>query len=369
MIRRESYVYEGIQALRFIAAILVVVTHSTLYASSRLVDGLPVWSAGAAGVDIFFVISGFVMVVSSEHLNGRPDGASVFARNRLIRIVPLYWLVTTVKLIVLLLVPALAMNNQVDGFHVFSSYMFLPARSPAGELVPLLEIGWTLNFEMFFYAVFALALLLRVQPVSAAAVTFIGLSLLALFRQPDWPAVAFWCDVILLEFLAGMIVGRLALRGTRMQPHIALVVAVAGFCLLLSGWTFEHPMLRVVQWGLPATMIVAAVALSESWLHGRVPIVLKRLGDSSYSLYLIHPLVAPIPAALLARADVRVAWLSIFLSMACAVVASLVLYRLFERPVTRKLKEWLDSRRASTSVSGSDFEDTLSRRRTRHNAL
>ena len=138
--------YEGIQALRFVAALLVVLMHSTHYASERLLIDVPIFSNGGAGVDIFFVISGFVMVIASNPLINRPDGWRLFVARRLIRIVPLYWLLLSVKVLTILLFPALLRDSTFDPIAIISSYLFLPSYNNEGEIAPILYVGWSLNF-------------------------------------------------------------------------------------------------------------------------------------------------------------------------------------------------------------------------------
>ncbi len=123
----REYRYDGIQALRFVAALLVVFTHSTFYVGERLIPGFPVWSNGAAGVDIFFVISGFVMVISSQELLARADGWRIFMMRRIARIVPLYWIATSLKLVAVISVPSLAINAGLDPWQCVKSFLFLPS--------------------------------------------------------------------------------------------------------------------------------------------------------------------------------------------------------------------------------------------------
>lgn len=353
MNQSTTYRYEGIQALRFVAALLVVVTHSTFYVADRLIAGHPVWSAGAAGVDVFFVISGFVMVVSSQGLIGRPDGARTFLLRRLSRIVPMYWVATTLKLAAVLAVPAAVLNGGIDLGYVAASYLFIPAFAQSGEIHPLVAVGWTLNFEMFFYAVFALAMMLRVSPVPLVGALFACLSVAALFRQPDWPALSFWLDTILLEFVAGMLLAKLCLAGVRVPAPVAVLMVAIGFVGLLWPWGALPQMMRVLNWGIPAMLIVAGVALLEPVLQGRLPRPTMLLGDSSYALYLFHPMISPAAPALLAKLAFPNAPLSILLSVALAIGVALVVHRFGERPVTAMLKVLVERRaRCSPAPSG-----------------
>lgn len=339
-----AYRYEGIQALRFVAALLVVVTHATFYVSERLVPGHPVWSNGAAGVDVFFVISGFVMVMSSQGLIGRPDGAKTFMLRRLSRIVPLYWLATTLKVAAILAVPAALVNGGLDVAYIVKSYLFIPAYGPQGGLHPVVAVGWTLNFEMFFYVVFAIALWLRVPPLPFVATIFAALSVASLWRLPDWPALAFWLDTIVLEFVAGMVIARLCIAGVRVPTSVATLLVAVGFAGLVWPWGEFHAMARVLHWGIPAILIVGGVAMLEPALQGRVPSSLLLLGDSSYALYLFHPMIAPAAPAVLAKIGLVSVPLSIASSIALAVVSALVVYRFGERPVTAMLKSAVEGR-------------------------
>ena len=145
--------YEGIQALRFVAALLVVVTHTTFYAHERLDNSFSVWGHGTVGVDIFFVVSGFVMMYSSQKFVGSRIGWQGFGMRRLIRILPMYWIATTVKLAALVLVPAAVLHAALDPQKVVMSYFLLPTRNVDGRVEPLLGVGWTLLFEMFLVAI------------------------------------------------------------------------------------------------------------------------------------------------------------------------------------------------------------------------
>ena len=111
-----------------------------------------------AGVDIFFVISGFIMVYASSRWFGSAQSPRVFLAHRIARIVPLYWATTMLYLAVVLFAPALLNSEYLAPGFVISSFLFIPAARPDGLVQPLYSLGWTLNYEMFFYALFAIAI-------------------------------------------------------------------------------------------------------------------------------------------------------------------------------------------------------------------
>lgn len=159
------------------AALLVVALHTVEMWHIRLdpAQAPDYWNGGAAGVDIFFVVSGVVMIVSSRDLASVPGGWAIFLRKRFERIVPYYWLVTTAKIASVVAFPALALHTVLKPGVVVASYLFVPWRGPLGEMGPVLPVGWTLNLEVAFYACFAAALasgfgvLRTVLPVLLAA--------------------------------------------------------------------------------------------------------------------------------------------------------------------------------------------------------
>lgn len=331
--------FDGIQALRFIAAMMVVVTHATFYVSERLITGFPVWGKGASGVDVFFVISGFVMMISSQSLVDRPDGAQQFALRRLIRIVPLYWAALSLKAAFMLVAPGVTLLSAIDPVSFITSYLFIPSFNADGEIKPLLGVGWTLNFEMFFYCLFALALWLRIEPLKFVTGAFIVCCTLALFRNDSWPSGSFYCDTIVLEFAFGMLLARGIMNGFRLPPAVCIALILFGFAALFQPWvSADWFVWRPVFWGIPAAMIVTGTACLNPVLDGRVPKVLIALGEASYALYLFHPMIAPAAPALLARLDLRIAPLSIALSILSAVVITWFIFRWAEKPTTEFLR-------------------------------
>ncbi len=150
---------ESVQALRAVAALSIAILH-VLHEAIGLDPGgvMARWHAAlpwGAGVDLFFVISGFVMVYASDELFGRRDAPALFMARRLIRIVPLYWAATTLFLLVALIARSAVSEGAGSIANVVMSYVFLPTRRPDGSIQPIYSLGWTLNYEMLFYVVFA----------------------------------------------------------------------------------------------------------------------------------------------------------------------------------------------------------------------
>src|SRR5665213_2734258 len=154
-----------IQALRAIAALLVVLLHAFETWGERVDPAAPGvnWENGAAGVDIFFIISGFVMVISSRRLMAQAGGWLIFLRHRVVRIVPLYWLLTTLKVLAVAVLGGVVLRTSLDFGFVAGSYLFLPVTDSAGHFRPVLPVGWTLTYEFLFYLLFAAALAMRVD--------------------------------------------------------------------------------------------------------------------------------------------------------------------------------------------------------------
>jgi exopolysaccharide production protein ExoZ len=345
--------YRLIQILRALAALMVVAHHATIMLWER--DRLPVpnWIAGSSGVDIFFVISGFVMTISSAPLRSTEHPARTFLARRVERIVPMYWLVTIVKVVVLLLAPAVALNGLGSVQHILGSFLFFPSLSAEGRLEPVVVVGWTLNFEMAFYLLFAAALALRWRPVWVLSPLLLLLPLTPITWLLKLPYQSwFYFSTVLWEFVFGMVLALLVHKLRRLPWWLGALLFVAGMCPLLT-WNLPGVSYwRGAMWGLPALAVVAGALILEKSLGERSPRWLLELGDASYSIYLIHTFTLPAIGLWLARwphhwpGEIATAMLA---AVALSALSGEVVYRLVERPVMGWFK---GRRRTAVPVNG-----------------
>lgn len=298
-VARRDERLEAVEALRGLAALLVVVGHVLGDAVHFGVGPgvVPDWQVWGAGVDIFFVISGFIMVWTFGDRFGGAGAVRDFAVRRLSRIVPLYWAITGVTALLLLLWPGLFDRSTFGWSHLLLSLLFVPHDTPAGELLPMVGVGWTLNYEMFFYLVFGVGLLFPIGVgLGLVVLVMVGSFLGAALAPSDGPAsVRFLADPIVLDFLLGVGFAQLLrVKGFRRPVMLwtsAAALAAAAFLLGLVGES------RFIVAGLPALAVVsAALALYPRTTGPFGPAVLA-LGAASYALYLFHPLVLSLTKA------------------------------------------------------------------------
>ena len=194
---------------------------------------------GGYGVTLFFMISGFIMIVTSWDSFGSTASMGDFLRRRIARIVPLYWFVTTIAVVGILLVPSMLSVPVTDVGYFIASYLFWPVERVNGLVRPIANLGWTLNLEMFFYAVFALSLLFaRVRGLVLMILTLVSLSLLhasGVFttggQLPSVP-LHFWSDPIILNFVLGMGMGIVYMKGWRIGWPGAIALAAASLLVV-----------------------------------------------------------------------------------------------------------------------------------------
>jgi exopolysaccharide production protein ExoZ len=286
-----------LQALRAIAALAVVVAHTHAETGWYAVvlhmpNNLPSFVTGAVGVDLFFVISGFVMVYSSEGLFGSAQGAGTFLLRRLLRIVPLYWLATLVELEIWHHVGATWQQFGVSWSNLLASLFFYPLpRTDGVTFNPILAQGWSLNYEMFFYLVFAVAVIFRPR----VAITGVMLFLVALGGYTHAPLfdMAFplrhFANPILWEFALGLVIGLAHREGLCLPRTVAVALMAAGFGVIIATMFGEHDPDRFMFWAIPSALIVLGAAMMpNSSLASRRWQLLALLGDSSYAIYLTH---------------------------------------------------------------------------------
>ena len=313
----------GIQYLRAAAAIAVVLFHAAEKTGYH-------FAIGAAGVDVFFVISGFIMWVVSARREPTP---SQFLRARIRRIVPVYWLATF--LMVAGALAGLFPNLVLTAGHVAASLFFVPMRSPSsGEIWPVLVQGWTLAYEMFFYAIFAACLPLPARlRLAAVAATFLLLVTLGFLVESDNALFVTYTRPIILEFVAGMLIARLRISRGHL-PHAGLVLALGVILFLLP--ILGTPVApRCLYLGIPSVMIVLGAVF--------LPQVKSRIGDyfgaASYSIYLGQ--VFALPAANMVVKNLMPGAgydLKVLAMAAISVALGCLLYSVIERPMTRWLR-------------------------------
>lgn len=337
----------SIQYLRALAAMMVVYHHAAFKVLGiSLEPFIPYSGFGAAGVDVFFVISGFIMWITTVRKNQTP---AYFWYRRIIRIVPLYWFFIMVIVVPKLLEPAIFTSVSLDATHILKSLFFIPHYHPVlqNEIWPILIPGWTLNYEMFFYLLFGGSLFLpgRMRLV-ALAVTFTLLVITGSILPIDNAIYVTFTDTLLLEFLMGIVLGALYTRGLLPGPVATYGLLALSIFLFVA---FEASTIpeweRFIAWGIPAALLVwAALALDvqRRLFHNQV---LQRLGDASYSIYLSHILTIEVVELLweVTGWQTASAALQSFFIAVCLVSSALVgmvTYLLIESPMLRYLKNW-----------------------------
>jgi len=354
----------SIQALRGLAVMAVVVIHIQLYYASKLQrpDFLPQFNIGAASVDVFFVISGFIMVYATERLFGQAGAMPVYFLRRIARIVPMYWIATTIMVAYLIThYGSIAASAGGAGIsYVICSYLFIPYGRPGGNGIPIHGIGWTLIYEVFFYTAFGLLVMWPRRAAVVATTAFLALIVLIGQLLPWLPnPIGFWTHPIIIEFAFGMAIALAYRNGVRLPQPLVYTLVAAGVAVLFWSWRQEHFFdidsgARVFVWGLPAVAIVGGFALAEK----PVPRNLfwrtfGFLGDASYSLYLFHTLGLGAPAILFGRYInfALLPWVHLGFILAATIVPGLLIYLFVEKPITEYLQRKIEGERRAAPAA------------------
>lgn len=332
------------QAMRAVAALLVTFVHIDIFVAT---SGLTHEHLrfGNFGVDLFFVLSGFVIVYSTA---GRTPSAKHFMTSRIVRVVPIYWLLTLCVFAVALVAPQLLNATKGDWGDLARSLFFIPYMKDNGLIQPVLFVGWTLNYEMFFYSVFALFLLVTKRNVITAVMgtTIFIVSFIIVIQEmrPEEVILRFFGYPIVLEFVMGMWIALLARRWPNNANRYAWpVFLIAGSWLLIHAF-FSADAPRWLAAGVPSAAILWAVLMLErrGWVTTNRTVQL--LGAASYSLYLTHPFVMQGLGKLLEPFNGPV--VGVFAALAAIVVAhvvGIVVHLWIELP----LVDWLKVRTSS----------------------
>ncbi|KAA0691418.1 acyltransferase [Neorhizobium sp. P12A] len=324
----------GIQYLRAFAALAVVVFHAAERTGGQ-------FRIGAAGVDVFFVISGFIMWVMSAR---RPVTPLRFAVDRIQRIAPSYWIVTAIMLAGA--VVSLFPNMRLTADHILGSFLFIPVRSPSnGEIWPVLVQGWTLNFEMFFYAIFAIALFLprrfQLPFIGSIFAVLVGLGL---WLHPQSPVWFTYTRPIIFEFVAGIVLAQLWLTGKIPNGSFGLPFIAIGLCGFAAIYFLQLDFNEFSCGPLAFALVLGIVSLEGG---GKLPSIrpLTYLGNASYSIYLWHTLAISVIAKFAVSHNVPPD-VATLLSAILGTIFGVIAYEAVEKPLRTVFKSlsWRRSR-------------------------
>lgn len=340
----------SIQAARGFAAMLVVIYHlerltqPEQYLGRLAFDG--VFGFGHAGVDFFFVLSGFIIYYVHHRDLGVPAALPRFAWRRATRIYPAYWLVTGfVVLMTAVVVPDWTSRFTIQ--HVLGSLVLLPQATD-----PVLSVGWTLVHEAVFYVLFAIGIASR-RVGTVVVMAWLAIIAAGFFAAPEGPVLRHLASNYNLLFMMGLLTAHIVLRVRVSHP---LLWALGGFCALLGAGGAENAGLFQVNdlagrllYGFSSMAIIIGLAEAEQTGRLRVTRAALFLGDVSYTLYLVHVTVIANTLWLLAKTGlighVPVAVL-VAGTLTLSMTAAAIIHLKFERPVLR----WAQGGRASSGT-------------------
>ncbi len=357
MIAKSGLRLLTIQRLRALAAILVIGVHAgrlelRAFPSTWL---HPLQAFGGAGVDLFFVISGFIMITTTWSDFGVRGSSPAFLVRRILRIYPIYWVVMAVYLVLNALAPNILHIDDGSPQSIVASLLLLPQGHE-----PILVVAWTLVCEMFFYLFFALALLVSRPMATRCFLVWIALTIVfnVVHILPDNPFFAQITSPFNLEFALGIGVGWLIntnrVRAPQAMAGVGLAGLAAAFVYLVPMDDFPSVWFRVFCIAIPMAFLVYGATGIEIRAGGHKPDALTRIGDASYSLYLWHPFLLATFTTIALRLHPHgpVAHALYLIGLyAFTIGVSVVLYRLIERPMTKALHRRVEARERARAAA------------------
>lgn len=363
-VNRSSSSLLSIQALRGFAALYVVVYHSGLALAHADIPALAwltthVIKRGHVGVDVFFVISGFIIAWVAILGPKGPERPGEFLIKRAFRLAPPYWLMSVLHSMWL---------NPVSAGVLISSFAFLPQANADAPYFgyPALYVGWSLNYELFFYALCAIGLaLFGRRALALVALALFTTTVIVPFwhsgfvlRNPealyDWatPLQAMAANPLVLEFLLGAGLAWLyAAHRHRLTPAFARVLMAVGVATFVMSVVGPVPKFDLLGRGLPAGALLIGMVAMEHCGELRVPRITVWLGELSYALYLVHPSVIEATHRLVGVLSPQ--WIGtqlmlFVLNFALTLVLAVLLHRYVEQPsiaLGRRAIGWMHDRR------------------------
>lgn len=344
-----------IQLLRGIASVLVVLLHVTVnYKENTGYTYLwNIFNFGGSGVDIFFVLSGFIITYTNRQYLAKPSATGTFLKRRFVRIFPIYWIIAGFFLLMQLALPAFYNTHFDTGVgNLFNTFLLLPGHSMVNG------VSWSLTNELFFYLLFTVALLIPGKKNSLYLMIGYFLSLLVV--SVAFPQIAVgnpYKDLLFfpmnLEFFLGVIivfiVDRVPVKWVNPLLAGGITLFVAGAAIHNKGVGMVSPdftgaFIRVWLFGIPSFLIILAVVKKELTSSVKMHPVFLHLGDASYSIYLLHlPVVAAFfkIAASLQTSNNTVLFLLSCVLLVAVCVAGILIYRFIEKPLIKKLNSLL----------------------------
>ena len=328
---KAASVLVSVQYLRALAAAMVLLHHVAWKGAQHGDNPLSWFSFGAAGVDLFFIISGYIMCEATD--SRRIDFIS-FMKARFFRIVPLYWLLSLAALFAFLLMPS-RVNSSGGSTDILNSFLLWPT---AGKY--LIQNGWTLSYEFLFYGLFALGLGFGRYRYVIAIAAIAAMVLAGKWLEPHGVWGSFLTNAILLEFVMGIAAFHLFKRGFRAGAALSVALIAAAIAGFVFTGEVDAGDPRVIGYGLPSLALFIAVRSLEGRtirfdrsLAGKVA---GALGDSSYSMYLVHPFFLVAATAVLSKVGLAShGWLLTTVLFTGSMVTGWYCYVWLEKPMTQ----------------------------------
>jgi exopolysaccharide production protein ExoZ len=349
----EKKFLDSLQIGRAFAALAVALQHAIYDADRyypRYTGENPAFTADpegwvallAAGVDIFFIISGVVMVLSTQRSK---ISIGTFLYRRAARIFPLWWLLTLAYIAVLIVAPGLFQISYFDPVHATCSMLLIPCIGPDEQAIPLIYAGWTLTYELVFYGLFAASLLApgRIGKIVVCILLVLLWHSLHYTSLATMPAIFHSTGNIMLEFIFGVLLAHFWLSFDFARKAGFPLIATGVVLLIVSKGTLMLGLPRFLQWGVPALCMVAGLmCLNQPRAKQHLSFrFLVHLGAASYSLYLFHLFSLKLyyvglgKIGLLAKIPAEVAVVG---GLLITILASILVYRVCELRLQRLSK-------------------------------
>jgi exopolysaccharide production protein ExoZ len=353
--------FRSVEALRAAAALLVVLFHiqTVLDIKIRFHPFEEMFGGGHRGVDLFFVLSGFIIMYTHYHDLGNPKRLSGYVYNRLARVYPAVWIVSAFAIAAYSLGFGSADKlNKLAPLPAIASLFLLPQSN-----VPLVNVTWTLTYEIFFYLLFAIAIFNARLGLSIMAIWQIS-AVVICAMNPRWGLGDYYFRAPSLDFGVGLLCawGFRRLSSETMTARAALPILILGlFCFAYGMRLDNNPPWDSVLCVIGAAALIVAYVRLEQLQRVWVPEFLVFLGGASYAIYLVHFSIIQLLGTALRRLDVPNSDLLFFVYVPVAILAGLAFDAWIDKPIQRYLRRYRPALGSACSAE--------SRARSRSNGL